>query len=300
MFLSLEHKLNVHKSNHFKQKSFTCLTSCLQKSYMEVDENPGQVNPCRLEMSKASKRQQLLRLNSLLWSLSWEFGCVHFTVMDTGVKAQQSLPCGLTHVFPKLQKQNGSPIASQPWEVKKDPIKPDAWKAPSLSVSGADPPDAHIAGPTTRSAALTGGPHHPPQPRALCSPGAGWARAVSVKALSSDNFRTSSNKGKCGWEVPQVPCPSVGQLWRALCEDFKGLQWDWAPAGQSGNRSQVQPCCLCSLISVPYSSAIPHGISSKPTTCFLILMSVPASTSSQGAKDLVQICDHIQVSVPSR
>lgn len=66
MFLSLEHKLNVHKSNHFKQKSFTCLISCLQKSYMEVDENPGQVNPCRLEMSKASKRQQLLRLNSLL------------------------------------------------------------------------------------------------------------------------------------------------------------------------------------------------------------------------------------------
>ena len=38
MFLSLEHKPNVHKSNHFQHKSFTCLTSCLQKSYMEVDE----------------------------------------------------------------------------------------------------------------------------------------------------------------------------------------------------------------------------------------------------------------------
>ena len=77
--------------------------------------------------------------------------------------------------------------------MKKDPTKADVWKAPSLSVSGADPPDAQIPGPTTRCAALTGGPHHPPQPQAFPSPGAGWASVVPAKSLSSDGFRTSSN-----------------------------------------------------------------------------------------------------------
>ena len=92
--------------------------------------------------------------------------------------------------------------------MKKDPTKADAWKAPSLSVSGADPPDAQIPGPTTRCAALTGGPHHPPQPQAFPSPGAGWACVVPTKALSSDGFRTSSNnppRGNVGGRYPRSP-----------------------------------------------------------------------------------------------
>ena len=102
---------------------------------------------------------------------------------------------------------------------------------------------------TTRCAALIDGPHRPPhQPWALPCLGAGWATAVPAKTLSSDTFRTSSkSEGKHQWEVPQAPCPLVGQSWRTVCEDFKGLQWDWAPVGQSGDCSWAHACCLCSL-----------------------------------------------------
>ena len=154
---------------------------------------------------------------------------------------------------------------------------------------------------TTRCAALIDGPHRPPhQPWALPRPGAGWATAVPAKTLSSDTFRTSSkSEGKHQWEVPQAPCPLVGQSWRTVCEDFKGLQWDWAPVGQSGDCSWHMPVVSAHLpVSVPYSLTMPHGMTSRPAMCFLILMSVPASTSSQAAKDLVQISDCVKFWFP--
>ena len=123
------------------------------------------------------------------------------------------------------------------------------------------------------------------------------------KICSFDTLRTSSNERKCWWEVPPAPCPLVRQFCRALYEDFEGLQWDWAPVGQSGNCHGHTPLVSAHLSQFltpwPWGGVKSHGIASRPTTCSQVLVSVPNSIFPQVAKNFVQICDHIQVSLPS-
>ena len=216
--------------------------------------NWGSVDFRRLEVVfKASKRQRLLRISSsFLWSFSWEFCCVHFTIIDTGVTAQQRLPCGLTEVFPKLQKPNGSIIASQPWAIIKDSTKTDAWKEPSLSVSVADTVDVQIPGPTTKVTASADGPHKSlsalsfPQPQEQAGPVQHQPRCWLV-----DTFRNIlKQRGKMLVKTPQVPCPLVGQFWSMSCEDFEGSEVGLGHAGHSGNPLMGTPL----LFLLPYLS----------------------------------------------
>lgn len=197
--------------------------------------NWGQVDFRRLEVVfKASKRQRLLRISSsFLWSFSWEFCCVLFTIIDTGIKAQQRLPRGLMEVFLKLQKPNASLIASQPQSIIKDSTKKtDAWKEPSLSVSVADTIDVQIPGPTTKvTGSFSNGPHKSlsalsfPPPQEQAGPVQHQPRCWLV-----DTFRNIlKQRGKMLVKTPQVPCPLVGQFWSMPCEDFKGSEVGLGP-----------------------------------------------------------------------
>ena len=177
-----------------------------------------------------------------------------------------------------------------------DPTKADAWQAPSLSVSGADPPDAKSLG------------HHQ-----MCSSDR-WSPSSPPPTLSSPLPR--GRLGHCGACQDCLVTPS-GPPQKArgnISEKYPrppALWWD-SPEGQSVRTSRVcsgtgpllarvvtahghMPVVSAHLpVSVPYSLTMPHGMTSRPAMCFLILMSVPASTSSQAAKDLVQISDCVK------
>lgn len=106
---------------------------------------------------------------------------------------------------PKTTETEWKPHSQPALGSKKDPTKADAWKAPSLSVSGADPPDAHICWAHHQKCSLTGGPHHPLSLE-LCSPGAaGPGRCLSRHCLvtASGPPQTRGNVG--GWRYPRSP-----------------------------------------------------------------------------------------------